>query len=275
MKRLMKRVILEARQYGFIRVAPAFSDRGAPRILVNSIPKSGTNLLSRVFVVVFGIPRYFSKTITDDDFKRRGEGWLDSKLKSNRFLVSHLPFSEGLANYLENSNVIQVLVVRDPRDIVVSNARYIHKDKTHRLSPYYRKFLHSEEERISASISGVNGVVEGKPVSSLSIDKYINSYSGWLLDRNTVVVSYEDLVGVNGGGDESRQLEAVNRIAEKCFRVKLDSKYHLRLQQIYTSGSRTFHSSKIATWKKAFSKKNESEFNKIAGEVLDKYGYGD
>ncbi len=102
-----------------------------------------------------------------------------------------------------------VCILRDPRDVAVSQLHYIKRLKKH---PIHEAFmgLPSDSERLMLCIRG--GELGERRM--LSLDERYRRFSGWAEDGGSVVVRFEDLVGPRGGGSEEAQVGAVRAVAE-------------------------------------------------------------
>ena len=86
-------------------------------------------------------------------------------------------------------------ILRDPRDVAVSQMHYLKQLKNHFAHEEYMA-LPSDSERLLVSIRG--GELGGRRLQSL--DERYRQFLGWERDGGAVVVKFEDLVGPEGGG---------------------------------------------------------------------------
>jgi hypothetical protein len=123
-----------------------------PRIYANSIPKAGTNLLKRLLNLLPCVVSAWTYHL--DNWILGSDKQLDL-VRRGQVVTAHAPWSPELAQRLRDKSFRTFLMIRDLRDIAVSNAFYIaYQDKTHRLHPYYQA-LPSDSERLMASIAGI------------------------------------------------------------------------------------------------------------------------
>ena len=242
-------------------------------ILANSIPKAGTNLLIRTLCLIGQYHRKIHRT-----FVERTESDLRSDLRKpnkNKILVGHMPFNAQLAEDLKRERVANILMVRDPRDIALSNVHYIARiDKSHRLHQYFSKNLSSFEERLSASINGISSKELGNAMPpSYDIGWHIRRYLAWAEDKDCLVVRFEDLIGERGGGCRRRQQETLHHILRHLDleSAKLDTE--LIANRIFHTGSRTFNVGTIGQWKAAFQPQHTEAIERVAGDCISRLGY--
>jgi hypothetical protein len=88
-----------------------------------------------------------------------------------------------------------VCILRDPRDMAVSQMHYIKQLGNHFAHQGYMA-LPSDHERLLVSIRG--GELGGRKLQSL--DERYRQFLRWEREGGAAVVKFEDLVGTKGGG---------------------------------------------------------------------------
>jgi hypothetical protein len=83
-------------------------------------------------------------------------------------------------------------------------------------------------------------------------------------------VSFEDLVGEQGGGSRDRQHDAVNRIL--TF-LEVDADPAAVAEKIFNRRSFTFRQGRIGRWQRHFTPRHLELFEARYGRLLDLYGY--
>ncbi len=213
------------------------------KILINSIPKAGTHLMSSMLGQIPDLSIALDLTGLDkllDDEERLRFFKAKTSPQPNGLWLGHIPFTETIDTILESSNVPTIFIYRDPRDIVVSLLHYIRKSKNH----IYRNIL-LECDPLSAMKILIEGYGNGKErydLSSTSIpslSNYINAYSPWLSSKHCLSVSYEGFIGQD-------QEENLTRI---CDYLDLDHSIKAILQKgIGHKNSSTLRQGKIKSW---------------------------
>jgi hypothetical protein len=211
-------------EYGFTKskLLLRLSGKNAPKILLNSIPKAGTNLLIRSLYLMNPFYRKLMRTINNPNLSSLAHKL--KKLKPGQIAVSHLYYNPERQEIINRLQLRHIFLIRDPRDIAVSSYIYItYKDKNNRLHKYYSKKLQFNHERLLSSIEGVDGnfLPDGK--SSTSIIWRIKKYLGWLEEKECLVIRFEDLIGEKGGGDNWKQIETIKKI-QKYLGMNFDEK---------------------------------------------------
>lgn len=194
----MSRISRDLIQYGFTpqtlfrRIAGGNST--GPKIDLNSILKSGSNLVSRCLYLHPSIHRFIRRTLYQSHSKDRVHSAVSS-ISPGSFQLAHLYFDGALQDCLRRSQCKQVLMIRNVWDIVVSRAHYIGAMFTrHYLAPAYA-VCGNIDERIRPTIAGSSGHELGEAITSVpSIEELIEPYLAWHDKSNTKVFMYESLV---------------------------------------------------------------------------------
>jgi hypothetical protein len=277
--------------------------------LINSLPKSGTNLVKKAMGLFPGIhssgihlgrqsrrgDNRFTKAIAslgvlpvDRCIKRMSLDPNDSevlipigvvwprpvpfsaaqcilrRVGRGSYVTAHIPFSRELAADLAESGMKMLLVLRDPRDVVVSQAKYIAETPAHWLFDYYRAL--SEKERIRVSIVGVR---EATPHGggSLSIYDRLKGTLPWIQEPFTHATYFEKLVGPRGGGSREDQLKElgniVSHLAIRCSQKKVQE-----IAESLFGGTSTFRRGAIGSWRSCFTEEHKRLFKEMAGQLL-------
>lgn len=248
-----------------------------PKVILNSIPKGGTHLLDQL-LTEFPLIRPSSKrTIRpepENSYFRSGfNDSLESRTKEilctgkGEFVRAHVPAEPTLLSAIDNAGDIKVLmIVRNPRSVVVSNFKYVSDiDTTHPVHNLMNQ-LNSDTEKLKACIYGIEGQIE-------SIGSVYRSYSGWSESKSCLIVKFEDLVGAKGGGSDSLQEKTVKNIAD-FLNIPLSNKQlDNMLSSLKTPKSSTFRSGRIDGWKEYFDDELEAELDIELSGFEKKFGY--
>ena len=270
----IQRIKNEMIQYGFtpLKIKSRFNCNSLPIVLGNSIPKSGTNLLLRSLYMMPYLYRKFTRTIDSVNEKHAIE--VLCKSKKGQIIASHLKYTARLSAILETYDIKHIFIVRDPRDIAVSNFIYItYKDKSHRLHNYFANKLRDDNTRLYASINGISKDLLDDNLHSLSLADHISAYLPWYNNKSVLIIKFEELIGQKGGGSRSSQINAINKICD-FIGIDMNIKKIAQLaDNLYNPNSRTFVKGKIGAWKIYFNKDHIRLFKKILGKILIEMGY--
>lgn len=236
------------------------------RVLSNSIPKAGTNLMERALTLMPGMRMAPFRTLMDwDRLSAKTERRLNS-LHRGQFINAHLPSHPALLDLTAARGIKTVFLIRDPRDVVVSNCKYVSEIDTTHYSHKYVAQLDDEEARLMAVICGIEGAIA-------SVSELWRRFDGWFNDPNTLVLKYEDMVGPRGGGSERSQLKQVAAIAAHVGYELSDEQISAIATNIYSTKSSTFRSGKTGAWRGSFTDKHVVRFKQLTGDLLVRLGY--
>jgi len=262
-----------------------------PRVILLSPPKSGTHLLSDCLALMpkmmfsgrrLALREYYAPgkpnggrsdppkatRALDENRIRRFLGGCPQGM----FVTTHAPFHPTLRDLIGDLRFKQVLLLRDPRDVVVSNMFFTKHRPDVQYHEYYVEVLKSDEERIMATIRGF-GQHEGTDHPRESIREMFEGYTPWLDDPSTLVVRFEDLVGPRGGGVSAKQLEEIKRIADFVERP-ISNEHAKRLaHNMYSRTSLTYRKGIIGDWQNHFTEDHRRVFKRVAGDILITLGY--
>lgn len=265
---------------------------GPRPFLLNSLPKSGTHLLAKAMDLLPGVQRapvHFGQT-SAARFEQAapaaatlvpiGIDWphqvvlasLAETLKHIRpghYVTGHIPFSAALAALLIHMEMKSLLMIRDPRDIVVSHARHVSKTDKHFLSDLYRPL--APAERITISICGVEPTDDDGP-RLLNIAERCRSVIPWMAQPFNHTTAFEKLVGPQGGGSRAGQRQELEAIVSHLGVHLSAAEIEQAALQVF-GGTNTFDRGAIGSWRKEFSPAHKALFKELAGQSLIEWGY--
>ena len=188
--------------------------RAKRKVLVSSIPKAGTHLLTAVLQEYTGGRRLSLGDGRDkDEFGRRvpiSMKFLEEKdalLRPGDLLWGHvMPEPERVRFFKERGYVI-FLMIRDPRDMVCSRlnqALNLHRDHYHgTLSG-----LSTSEEQLRHVMTHFTSF----DAPSIALD--FQAFREWEKLANRTMLRFEQLVGPQGGGSAEAQTREMRRVEQ-------------------------------------------------------------
>ncbi|MFC6689565.1 hypothetical protein ACFQBU_18600 [Jhaorihella thermophila] len=237
-----------------------------PRVFINSLPKAGTNLVSRAFDLA-GVPygklgiagtlllgdRYYVRQLLRRSFFERDpvmvgldvqmpvrRAWLErrlSRVPEGGYVTGHANWSMGLEDLLAAHGFRTLVVIRDPRDVLLSHGHYVATSKAHFLKATYSRL--SITERTLLTLKG--GRIDGLDVAPFTT--MLERIDHWIGRPSVEVVRFEDIVGQRGGGSVERQhavFDMLSRLTGRTFDpARMDAELYGR--------SHTFRKGKIGT----------------------------
>lgn len=237
-----------------------------PRVLLNSVPKSGTHLVESAlerFPLMrnAGWRTLMSWDSANDDVLRRLRG-----IGRGKFATAHLTASPEIWSTVKAQGVKVVFVIRDPRDVVVSRYKYATEiDLTHFAHETFRD-LPDDRSRLMASIRGVPGVLP-------PIGESLARFAPWLGHDDVYVCRFERLVGARGGGEDQQQRAEMNDIAEFLGIEVTDEDLDRICELTFSTRSSTYRKGQIGGWRAHFEPEHVVAFKEAAANMLVTFGY--
>jgi len=238
-----------------------------PKILLNSFPKAGTNLIENTLLQTPGLRRKIGRMARLWNRQEVDKACLRIKsIKKGQFLSSHFIADDKIFKTMLENEIKGIMIIRDIRSKIISHFKYVSEiDLTHKTHSFFNN-LQNDDEKISSIIDGVPNIVA-------SLDEELNRYQGWLDNPNILVVRFEDLVGEMGGGSKLKQKESLNKIFN-FLDIKISEKQFDQIQsKIFSRKVRTFRSGKTNNWKKYLKKSHIQKIKSKAGQWLITNGY--
>ena len=263
------------------------------KAFVNSLPKSGTNLLAKC-LLLFGYKErghISAGTILDSTsrayFRRllwstSSDGYLLGvnspvmvrkppinsklrKLREGQFMTAHVGYQQELLDAVIANGIVPIQVIRDPRAVLASFVPYVVGDKNHFLNGLFAAM--SPNDRYKAVL---DGVTENNSTQK-SLQECCEALDPWMNTNDVIVVKFEDIVGEQGGGSDKKQLTVLEQLADalKLPREKIQQV----AENLYGPGRHTFRKGRIDSWKDEIPSRVLDRISTEMSEILDKWGY--
>jgi hypothetical protein len=249
------------------KVLRRIANRAEPKVVCVCIPKAGTHLLERALCLH---PRLYRKLIPTLGPRIVGK-WgglvgVGSRLRPGQIVMTHLPYDAAYPPALARMGVRTIFLIRDPRDIAISQTYFVMSKADH--------WLHETFAERSDFQSRLRLAIEGAPGVGLeSAEERLEGFAGWLADADTVV-RFEDLIGGVGGGDDVRQMETLTRLY-KTIGVQADEALCRSIvERLVSAKSPTFRRGMIGQWRTQIDDESAEVFKRVAGAQITRYGYG-
>lgn len=250
-------------------------NRDGDAILANSVPKSGTHLLTQVLSSFPGIRNYLTFLASKPSWSYRERPARIIKARINAFVdremvTGHLFFDPEFERELIRKKVVQFMVYRDPRDVVCSEAHYLsNMAKFHRLHRSFKR-LGDPDEQIMFSIQGSDYARSDVPLENIR-ERY-ERYRGWIESPHVCAVKFEDLVGAN----QQREVRKIceHFAASVSGNCDVEALVDHALARINPENSHTYRKGGgVGNWKKRFNPEHVAAFSAVAGDLLTDLGY--
>lgn len=262
-----------------------------PPVLINSMPKSGTHLLTLVADLLgyqdfgrhdalwpkvrdrlgLGTPVVLAHLRVKRNWKRRlydltdngrqqetipidvtlpvqtsaklAQEWLNA-IPPGHYLSGHLPWTETTARLVQAAGLKNLMIVRDPRDVLVSFLHFVTRPQ-HVLSPDFLSI--SPDQRLILAVEGGTGPRSRAPIVGLR--QAFQSILAWRSEPEVLIVRFEALIGERGDGSSAAQRAAVRNIARFLTLQADDGLIDYVCQHAFDTGAATFRRGKIGAWK--------------------------
>jgi len=232
--------------------------KNRPLFLI-SIPKSGTHLLFEL-ADAFGyrpgivcpdnpVPGFYY-CIEYSNSHTSARDFFINTVRRSPFGNRHHPFIQYPA----------LFIYRHPMDIVISEANYYHKEGNTVFYSYLNSL--SFEERLLKLIHD--------PWLLGSIGDRVGNFIPWLDFQNVIPVSFEELIGPNGGGNINIQTRLIWSLQLKLHVPGNPLHYG---EQTFNKESPTFHKGQIGTYKKYFTEQAYEKFYSLPQDFMNLLGY--
>ncbi|AZV59565.1 sulfotransferase domain-containing protein [Peribacillus frigoritolerans] len=243
-----------------------------PKIFINSVPKSSTNLLIQILNGILKV--YQGRSLWGENVNEV------LKLEHGEMVYSHIPYDYSFSKELQLRSIKQVFIYRDLRDVAVSMVYFINeKFHDHPLHPVFQKRLLTFEEQLNAVILGIDLIGEennnkwGVEKRYPGIYEEFHMIYEWRNDPTVCTIRYEDLT--NDGSKDEVILSIIDYLWEDLKELEINKFELLRLAKnnIDPGNSWTFRQGRIGGWRKEFTETNKRNFKETTGDFLIELGY--
>lgn len=260
------------------------------RILLNSVAKAGTHLLTRTVELLQRkpYPFFLHGALTDNRpmqaeetedsllvgviwpclIKAEGLAAILEDVPRNQYLKGHLPYSPRTAKILEDLDYKMVIIVRDPRDVALSHINWALTRDYLPHQKYYESM--SPDERLSREIEGFAFPPDGPVV--LDMRKRYEYILQWRGHPMVYVTRFERLVGPKGGGSPEDQQMEIDNIAAHLGIELTDDHRNAIIENLF-GGTVTFKEGKRGGWQKHFGQTHKEQIKALMGDIIIELGY--
>lgn len=166
-------------------------------ILINTLPKAGSNLLVNLVLSLPGMrgADYIPTLHAPGDHVALLAAHMEDRTPGKVY-TAHCPYSSEAAAWLHEAGVRVVFLRRDPRDVVVSFTHYLERDPGHEYHQPVAQ-LPDHNARMLAVIRG-HGTMPDAPVWNAEtlpgINALLEAFMGWELCAHVHALAYETLI---------------------------------------------------------------------------------
>lgn len=275
--------------YKFIIFNICIFNLNSEQIIVNSIPKTGSHLLTKCLRIITNRLEFVSFDIPKNE--------IINFFNNDFIFLSHLKYSQKNKRKFQGKDIKKFFIYRDPRDQLISFLFW--SETLLNINYYYHKYLSSILNPIFLKATGGNhciydnltfnekifeliyrgssyydvwGNYKDKNYKTQGIAEFYYSYLPWLKEQDFCIIKFENLIGLHGGGTEITQLNEIKKITKYLNKKLTDQEIKIIAKKIF-GGTATFKSGTIGKWKKYFNNNHKIAFKEIAGNLLIELGY--
>ena len=260
------------RRFVFIWCVVLFSLLGSSFILATeddsrkiticaTVPKAGTNLIRKALMLISGEGVRWLPTRPFND----GQPENFFTASNQKIYVTHLfPYMDVLKN-LDSTKFARILMIRDPRDVMVSFAYHLSSRK---IWPFGK--LQNRAEFLTLPWDGQ--LKEALLFPPLSPKDTFPFAVQWMQDPDVLVVRFEDLIGAKGGGSDLVQRQTLFTLANYIGKPLSWERIDEIASQLF-GGTGTFRSGQIGDYLKSYSSENEALYQELLGQYTEALGY--
>jgi hypothetical protein len=249
-----------------------------PRVVVNSMPKSGTHLVSELLDQLGGM-RFSGHAVMFIEARRHRD--TDKalavverrarRLRPSHYMGSHLTWDPRVESILTSADVRLVTILRDPRALVVSAKNYLYKATWMPHRDRLIDWLGDERSVMEFAIRGHGD--PGDAVYVPDLGTHFHGYVRWLDSPAGLTVRFEDLVGPQGGGTTDAQNRAVGQILDHLGLREGDEPIEEVAARVFSDRSITFHGGQSDAWRSELPNDLQDEVLERCADDMRRLGY--
>jgi hypothetical protein len=250
----------------------AFADQ--PIVFGNAIPKCGSKLLFNILRALEDVGPFVDTGLNEIKPFFRGQptptDWIEQQIKAlgpGDIRFGYLYAQPGLIELLTRKQHATFIILRDPRDQIVSEIFYaLEMHPGHGLRDYLQS-LPDMPARIHALTAGVDHT----PVERVGVKAHYQRFMPWITHPDVCAVRFEDLIH-----DREQQIERMLGYLEaRGYKASVPRSQILEhlLIAMQPKKSETFRKGVSGAWREHFSPDNIAVFKQEAGDLLIELGY--
>ena len=265
------------------------------KIFVNSLPKSGTNLVSQCLelmgyrqtggvdaslisgnVVSSAIRKLYFQSLFSDGYlvgidmpvelSQKAIDRILNRAKNGEFIAGHVGYTDELLKKIKLMGFSPLLMIRDPRAVLNSFVHYMISNKKHPLHNVFKSISKEEKYRLA-----LYGLTESNVTLKPLIERCM-AVNLWMNDEDVLVLRFEDLVGSRGGGSDQIQEKELNALISWTEAGNIDVSDMTK--SVFGPGRHTFRKGTINGWCSEMPRNIQQEATEVMHDLIIKWGYG-
>ncbi len=283
------------------------------RILINSLPKSGTHLLTKAIEIFdykeyytnrgyvkrvldsvgFNTPKYFNYKQAKNSLKKKSRikqeiaigaftpyfvnqltmQYWLDTIPYGQYIQGHIPFHSALTPIITGLNYRHLVIIRDPRAVVASLIPFILNAQSSGMGTH---FLYDDFKSMSTT-QQLYFILEGGHATKANVEitGFIDVYRSILAWRNEPNCLLVRFEDLIGeqGGGNIDKQENVVKELAAYLNIDFDNNISSKLNQIYNPSARTFRIGKIDSWKNSMDAESVEYLIEYCAELYNEIGY--
>ncbi|WP_145999164.1 sulfotransferase domain-containing protein [Oceanicoccus sp. KOV_DT_Chl] len=263
------------------------------KAFVNSLPKSGTNLVGKCLELFEyqQLHGFASSEVLSNTFKAKikrllwmpwKQGYLigiDTPVEISRsainkrldavgpdqFLFGHVGYTSDFLAKVREKEFVLFVMLRDPRAVLNSFVHYVVSNKRHVMHEEFLKM--TVDQRYRAALYGCHGV----DASLESLKIRCSSLNPWIESSDVTLLQYEQLVGDKGGGCQEAQRRSLVVLC-KALEIPVNGIEGV-IDELHGPGRVTFRKGQIDSWREEIPLSLQAEINQELAGILQAWNY--
>jgi sulfotransferase 6B1 len=245
--------------------------RTPPPLLLNSMPKSGTNLMLDVIEAMCGVEVIRGAIYQGRPTQTPDHEAVLAPLQPGMARVGHIFWSPAYADMLERLGVDMVMMLRDPRDVIVSFVHFFvtgnGRWSSDPIGIHLRAQMDDHQERLRAMLTGI--AIPGGTLPDMAAWTW--RFLPWEMWPGAIPFRYEELVDPGG------QRAALGQLADALIGPDTPRQRERAIERgcaaISGRDNITFRRGVIGAWREEFDPETRELARDVLGDVLIALGY--
>jgi len=232
------------------------------KILLVTIPKAGTHLLRKAITLITKQPIHWIGLGEAPYFRPQNDLAFPHPITAGHLFPEMDVIRTDYAEHY-----IKILLIRDPRDVMLSFAHHLAKGLTWSSCPSFdhaRFITLSRDEQLRMTLC--------LPKNFRDPSICFPYVEAWMQTPDVYVCRFEDLVGSCGGGTDEKQFHTLKTLSEHIGHPCTDEELHEIASKLF-GNTWTFRKGQIGGWKSAYNAENTKLFKILYGPYIKNFGY--
>lgn len=236
------------------------------KIVYMTVAKGGSHMIQKALGLI--TDKSFRELPSPKDFQRKASSYLN--LNDPSIIHHHLEAGYDLIRNDTSGNLCKIVMIRDPRDVIVSMMEWVKMIGDTPLAIEFMKL--PQEQQIAELIQSPNLNMNNMFAAVFNTKASLQEALKWINDPSVFLCRFEDLIGPLGGGNRTTQLTTIRTLALHIGEQLSEQ----RIEEIADSlfgDTFTFRQGQIGSWHQVFTPYLKDVFKQTMGQELILLGY--